>query len=161
MDEGREKPGQRWLGLDLGRKTIGLAVSDPGGVIATSLGTLERRGMEKDLARLKELVKERGIEEIALGLPLHLSGAESEGSRRSREFAERLKAELGLPVHLIDESLSTARAREIMIEADLSRKKRKRKIDGLAAAIILQSCLDEQAERKGAGPGNKHEPGDK
>jgi putative Holliday junction resolvase len=126
---------------------MGLALSDPGRQIGSSLGMIERRGMARDLARLRELTREREVTEIVLGLPLHLSGGESEGSRRSRAFAERLERELGLPVRLRDESLTTVEAEDILIEADLSRRKRKKVIDGMAAALILRSYLNELEER--------------
>jgi len=144
-----EKPANqgRILAIDLGTRRMGLALSDPGRQIGSSLGMIERRGMARDLARLRELVREREVTEIVLGLPLHLSGGESEGSRRSRAFAERLERELGLPVRLRDESLTTVEAEDILIEADLSRRKRKKVIDGMAAALILRSYLNELEER--------------
>ena len=137
----------RILAIDLGTRRMGLALSDPGRQIGSSLGMIERRGMARDLARLRELTREREVTEIVLGLPLHLSGGESEGSRRSRAFAERLERELGLPVRLRDESLTTVEAEDILIEADLSRRKRKKVIDGMAAALILRSYLNELEER--------------
>jgi len=136
----------RLLGIDLGAKTIGLAVSDPGGTIASSAGVINRKGLEHDMRRIAKMIKEREISGIILGLPLHLSGGESEGSRRSHQFKKILEEKLGLPVILVDESLSTARAEEVLLEADLSRKKRKKVIDGLAAQVILQSYLDEQKQ---------------
>ena len=136
----------RILALDLGTKTIGLAVSDLARTFAQSLGVIRRKGFEKDLARIGETILQQQAKQIVLGLPLHLSGAESEGSLRSRQFAKMLEEKFDLKVHLVDESLSTARAEEILIEANMSRKKRKKKIDGLAAAIILQSFLNEQME---------------
>lgn len=145
----REEEGQgRILGLDLGAKTIGMAVSDAGRSFAQSLGVIRRSGNRRDLERLAALAREHGVAEIVLGLPLHLSGAESEGSRRSRRFAELLEKGLGLKVILVDESLTTREAEEILIEADLSRKKRKKAIDGLAAAFILQYYLNELQEKK-------------
>ena len=144
-----EKPANqgRILAIDLGTRRMGLALSDPGRQIGSSLGMIERRGMARDLARLRELTREREVTEIVLGLPLHLSGGESEGSRRSRAFAERLERELGLPVRLRDESLTTVEAEDILIEADVSRRKRKKVIDGMAAALILRSYLNELEER--------------
>ena len=137
----------RVLGLDLGTKTIGLALSDPGRRIASAFGVIRRQGMERDLDRLAGVIEERAVAEIALGLPLHLSGAESEGSRRSREFAKALTKRFGLPVHLMDESLTTKDAEAVLLAADLSRRKRKKVVDGLAAAFILQSYLNESAEQ--------------
>jgi len=140
------------MGLDLGVKTIGVAVSDPGRSFASSLGVIRRRGTEADLERLAALVREHEAALIVLGLPLHLSGKESEGSRRSREFARVLEQRLGLEVVLVDESLTTRDAENVLLEANLSRRKRKRAVDGLAAAFILQSYLNELRERP-AGPG--------
>lgn len=141
----KKRPG-RFLGLDLGTKTIGIAASDPAGTIASSAGVIKRKGVEHDLARIREIVEEREVVRIVLGLPLHLDGRESEGSRRSREFKRLLEERLGLPVSLADESLSTSRAEDVLLEADLSRQKRKKVIDGLAAQVILQSYLDELKE---------------
>ncbi len=146
FDTDKDLPG-RFLGIDLGTKTMGIAVSDPGGTIAGSAGTIKRKSLEDDLARIREIVEDRDIKAVILGLPLHLSGKESEGSSRSREFKHVLEQRLGLPVILVDESLSTARAEEVLLEADLSRKKRKKVIDGLAAQVILQSYLDERKEK--------------
>ena len=143
----KERP--RILGLDLGTKTIGLALSDPTGSMSMPLGVVRRKGMAHDLAELKRVIEERQVAEIVLGLPLRLNEAESAGSQRSRDFAERLAAEFGLPVHLIDESFSTMAAEDILIEAKVSRKKRKKVIDGLAAAVILQSHLNERREGEG------------
>ena len=153
MEEAREK--QRIMGLDLGSKTIGVAVSDPGRSFATSLGVIRRRGLSVDLERLAVLVREHDPALIVLGLPLHLSGKESEGSRRSRGFAKVLEQRLGLEVVLVDESLTTRDAEDVLLEADLSRRKRKKVIDGLAAAFILQSYLNELREQP-AGPGERH-----
>jgi len=146
VETDKNDPPGRLLALDLGTKTIGLAVSDPGRNISSSLRIIQRRDMASDMAELASVIEEYEIKEMVLGLPLHLSGAESEGSERSRKFAKELEAEFGLPVLLVDESLSTARAEEIMVQANVSRKKRKKKIDGLAAAVILQYYLDEQEE---------------
>jgi putative Holliday junction resolvase len=137
---------RRIMGLDLGARTIGVAVSDPGRSFASSLGVVRRRGLSSDLEKLAALVREHDPALIVLGLPLHLSGRESEGSRRSREFAKVLHQRLGLEVVLVDESLTTRDAEDVLIEADLSRKKRKKVIDGLAAAFILQSYLNELHE---------------
>ena len=136
----------RVLGLDLGGKRIGLALSDPDRTIASSLGHLACRGNRQDVEALAALVAEHEVTEVVVGLPLHLSGEESPGSRRARAFAEKLSERLGLPVNLIDESLTTAEAEEILVEADVSRKKRRQVIDGMAAALILRAWLNEQEE---------------
>jgi len=128
----------RVLGIDLGTRRMGLAVSDPGRRIAQSLGVIQRKGLDRDLEKLGQVIQDQEATEIVLGLPLHLDGRESQGSRRSREFAAILEKELGMKVRLVDESLSTVEAEDILLQADLSRKKRKKVIDGLAAAIILR-----------------------
>lgn len=138
----------RILAIDLGEKRIGLALSDPDGLIASPAGRLLRRGGQKDLDALRELAAAHQVSEVVVGLPLHLSGAESPGSKKARAFAARLEAELGLPVRLIDESLTTAEAEEILVEADVSRRKRRQHIDGMAAALILRAYLNERAENK-------------
>jgi putative holliday junction resolvase len=138
----------RILGLDLGTKTIGLALSDPGRMIASSLGVIRRQGLARDRERIRAAIAEHEITAIVVGLPLHLDGRESPGSQRCRAFARELERAFALPVHLIDESLSTAEAQEILVRADVSRQKRKRVIDGLAAAIILQAFLNELAEAR-------------
>jgi putative holliday junction resolvase len=155
-DQRGPDPG-RILGLDLGTKTIGLALSDPGRTIAGSLGVIRRQGLSRDLARLAEVIAQHQVAAIVLGLPLHLDERESDGSRRSRNFARELERAFGLPVALVDESLSTAEAEDILVAADLSRKKRQRVIDGLAAAIILQAHLNELAEVK-VSPGRPRPP---
>lgn len=127
---------------------MGLAVSDPGRTISSSIGMIRRRGPARDLEKLGEVIREYEVKKIVLGLPLHLDGKESPGSKKSRKFSDRLVKEFGLEVHLVDESLSTVEAEEILVEANLSRKKRKKVIDGLAAAIILQSYLNEELEKK-------------
>lgn len=137
----------RVLAVDLGEKRIGLALSDPDRTIGSSLGRIDRRGNRQDVAALARLAAEREAVEFVVGLPLHLSGEESQGSRRARAFAEKLREHTGLPVSLIDESLTTAEAEEVLIEADLSRKKRRGVIDGMAAALILRAWLNEEEEK--------------
>jgi putative holliday junction resolvase len=136
----------RVLGVDLGEKRIGLSLSDPARTISSSLGHVVRRGNRQDVETLAALVVEHGVAEVVVGLPLHLSGDESPGSRRARAFAEKLSERLSLPVNLIDESLTTAEAEEILVEADVSRRKRRQVIDGMAAALILRAWLNEQEE---------------
>ncbi len=149
--EGEEGHKGRVMAVDLGSKTIGLALSDPKRIISQSLCTLKRKGLQEDVERVARLAEEHGAAEVVVGLPLHLSGKESEGSARARGFARGLEAELGLPVHLLDESLTTREAEAVMLKADLSRRKRKRAKDGLAAALILRRFLDQEAEEAGGG----------
>lgn len=147
----KQKTSGRVMAIDLGSKRMGLALSDPGRTISSALTVIARKGLKNDLEKLGALIREHEVSLLVVGLPLHLSGAESEGSARAREFAGKLEQEFGLPVRLVDESLSTVEAEEVLIEADVSRKKRKKSVDGLAAAVILRSWLNEQDEGGGHG----------
>jgi putative Holliday junction resolvase len=138
----------RLLGLDLGRKTIGLALCDEGGVVATPLRTLARVGGQRDLDAVAEAAREAGAGALVLGLPLELSGREGEAARRVRRFGEALAAHLGCAVHYWDERFSTAHAERALLEGDLRRAERKRVINHVAAALILQSYLDAARARE-------------
>jgi putative pre-16S rRNA nuclease len=138
----------RILAIDLGQKRVGLAVSDPGRNFASTKGMIKRKSMDDLLGKIGEHIKTEEVTEIVLGLPLHLSGDESEGSKKAREFGKALEQKFGLRVILVDESLSTVQAEDILIEANISRKKRKKVIDGLAAAVFLQSYLNELCEEE-------------
>ena len=134
----------RYIGLDLGNRTCGIAISDPLGIIATSIGTI--RFNEKDLQKCLECVKiyiaDRQIEKIVLGLPKNMNGTLGPQSEYVLTFKKMLEENTGLEVILYDERLSTVEVTKIMISADLSRNKRKNKVDQLAATLILQSYLD-------------------
>jgi putative Holliday junction resolvase len=130
------------LGIDLGDRTIGLAVSDGLGLTAQGLRTLERHGGQRDLTALQEVCAEREIARIVIGLPRNMDGSEGDRARKSRAFAQSVHTALSLPVFLYDERLSTAEAERLLISADVSRKKRAQVIDMLAAQIILQGWLD-------------------
>lgn len=132
------------LGLDLGTKTLGIAISDYLNIVATGLETFrfDDCDFEKALERVIYYVNKEGIVEIALGLPLNMNGTESEHSMMSRKFKEMI--EQALPkckVALIDERLSTVEATNYLLQADLSRKKRKKVIDKMAAVVILDTYL--------------------
>jgi len=130
------------LGIDLGDRTIGLAVSDGLGLTAQGLPTLERHGGQRDLEALKTVCLEREIARVVVGLPRNMDGSEGPRAVKSRAFAATLRDSLGLPVFLWDERLSTAEAERVLLAADVSRKKRAAVIDMLAAQIILQGWLD-------------------
>lgn len=134
----------RYIGLDLGNRTCGIAISDPLGIIATSIETI--RFNEKDLQKCLECVKiyiaDRQIEKIVLGLPKNMNGTLGPQSEYVLTFKKMLEENTGLEVILYDERLSTVEVTKIMISADLSRNKRKNKVDQLAATLILQSYLD-------------------
>ncbi len=135
------------MGLDLGTKTIGVAISDELGWTAQGIETIKRYGGtdEKDLTRLEQLIDEYDVSEIVLGYPKNMNGTIGERGQASEQFAEVLKAKFKLPVLLWDERLTTVSAERMLIEADVSRKKRKTVIDKLAAVIILQSYLDSKS----------------
>ncbi|MCR4404283.1 MAG: Holliday junction resolvase RuvX [Candidatus Acetothermia bacterium] len=139
---------RRILALDLGEKRLGLAVSDPEGLLAGSHWVYPRRNIDEDLEYLRRLVEEEGIGEIVLGLPENMDGSLGEQAKRALEFKRLLEARLGLPVALVDERLTTAEAERVLLEANLSRKKRRRLRDGLAAALILQAYLEHRARER-------------
>lgn len=132
----------RILALDVGDKRIGIAISDPTGVLATAERVLRRKSIEKDLTALCELVKEYEAEAVVVGLPLHLSGHAGEQAQGVTRLVDRLRERLAVPVTMWDERLSTKGAQRLLIEAGMSRAKRAARIDAAAAAVILQSYLD-------------------
>lgn len=135
----------RILGLDIGDKTIGVAVSDEMGWTAQGLKTLIRKGFNEELSSIKEIIEEYGVKEILVGLPKNMNGSIGPQGKKVITFVERLKTALSLPVLLWDERLSTVRAEKVLLEADMSRKKRKGLKDKLAAQFILQGYLDRKA----------------
>ena len=132
----------RLLGLDLGSKTIGLAVSDPLGITAQGLPTWRRKNQRTDLAELQRVIQQYGVQEIVLGYPLHLSGSQTAGTERAAQFAEKLRQHFGLPVHLWDERLTTAQAQRVLRESEMSIRRRGEVVDRLAAVLILQSFME-------------------
>ena len=132
----------RVVGIDLGSRRIGVAVSDGLGLTAQPHATLSRHGGVRDLEAIAAVVKAVGADRVVLGLPLDPEGQEGDACRRARAFADKLAAHLALPVELIDESFSTVEAEEVLLAADLSRQRRRTVIDKLAAAVILQRWLD-------------------
>ena len=132
------------LGLDLGARRIGLAVSDEAAQIAFPAGHLERSGLAADLAALQALVKERAVKRIVVGLPLLLGGRDGSGAQAARRFAESLAEATGLPVALLDERLTTAEAERALRQAPArQRRRRKDVIDAMAAALLLRSYLEQ------------------
>ena len=135
----------RYLGLDLGTRTLGISVSDPLGIVATSKEIIRHEENYCFLVdKVLEIVNELNVGEIVLGLPKNMNNTLGERASKSLEFKKMLEDKIGIPVTLIDERLSTKEATNILIEADTSRKKRKKVIDSLAATIILQRYLDEK-----------------
>jgi len=132
----------RSLGVDLGEKRIGLALSDEDGIIASPLGTVMRTGDRAAVREIVRVVAEREVGEVVIGLPLRLEGTEGPAAVGARKFAERLGAEVAVPIRLWDERMTTALAERAMIEGGARRSERREKIDRVAAAILLQSYLD-------------------
>ena len=132
----------RILGLDVGSRTIGLAVSDPLGITAQGLETIRRKNKRTDLARLEAVIRQYEVSEIVVGYPLRLSGAEGIQSEKMQHFAEDLRKKFVLPVHLWDERLTSSQANRLLREFDLSIKKRAGAVDRMAAVLILQSWMD-------------------
>ena len=134
--------GKRILGIDLGAKTIGLAVSDIELQIASPVDTLERSKLKNDIIELTRIINEYGIGAIVIGLPLNMNGTESPRSQSTRDWANALLSLIEIPILFWDERLSSIAVERAMLTADLSRKKRAQKIDKAAAAYILQGALD-------------------
>jgi putative Holliday junction resolvase len=131
------------MGVDVGSKRIGLAMSDPGAVIATGVGVLDATGeTEADAERVAAVAKTHGAGRVVVGLPRLLSGEEGDAAEQARTFAGALEKAAGVPIELWDERLTTAQAEKAMIGADASREERRARIDKVAAALILQSYLD-------------------
>lgn len=133
----------RIMGLDVGEKKIGVAVSDPLGCVAQGVEVVLRNKQEqKDMAALKELAGKYNVELVVVGLPRNMNGSLGEQGRKVLAFADRLKTGLKLAVETWDERLSTAAAEKVLLSADVSRARRKKVIDKMAAVIILQNYLD-------------------
>jgi putative Holliday junction resolvase len=131
------------LGLDFGARRIGLAVSDAEAAIAFPIGALERRGLPADLTALGELVRERDIVAVVVGLPLHMDGRSGTGAEAARAFADSLREAIGLPVALIDERWTTAQAKRSLDDAPRKSRRRKENVDALAATLILRTYLEQ------------------
>ena len=142
-----ELPG-RILALDVGSRRIGLAVSDPLGITAQGLETLQRKNKRTDLGGLEAVIRRYQVRELVVGLPLRMSGAEGTQAEKMAAFAEELRRRFQLPVHLWDERLTSAQANRLLREADLSIEKRAKAVDRMAAVLILQSFLESRAARK-------------
>jgi putative Holliday junction resolvase len=132
----------RILALDLGKRRIGLALSDELGVTAQGLETLQRTNLREDLAHLAKLASGHNVSLILMGNPLHMSGHEGRGAAHAREFGARLEAVTGIPIQLWDERLTTVQAQRVLRESGISIEKRAKAVDRLAAVILLESYLD-------------------
>ncbi len=133
---------RRIMALDVGSRRIGVAVSDPLGITAQGLETIQRQNKRRDLESLRRLLAEYQIKEVVVGLPLRLSGAEGTQSGKMRLFADDLRRLLGVTVHLWDERWTSTEANRLLRETDLSIEKRAKAVDRMAATLILQSWLE-------------------
>jgi putative holliday junction resolvase len=137
------KSGQRLLGLDIGSKTIGLALSDVSAMLASPAETIRRTKFTKDVVRLKEIIAEEDVGGLVLGLPVSMDGTEGPRCQSTRDFATNLLQHIDLPIAFWDERLSTAAVQRVLIkEADMTRKRQGEVVDKMAAAYILQGALD-------------------
>lgn len=132
----------RIMGLDVGDKTIGVAVSDPLGLTAQGITTIKRSELAEDLRQVARLVEQYGVELVVLGLPKNMDGTIGPQGEKVLAFRDTLERELKIPTVLQDERWSTLEAERLLIRADLSRLKRKKVIDKMAASVILQGYLD-------------------
>jgi putative holliday junction resolvase len=134
--------GKRLLGFDVGEKTIGLALSDTTLTVASPMATLLRVKFTKDVERIRAIVSEQGVGGFVIGLPINMDGSEGPRCQSVRQFAANLLEKIDLPLVFWDERLSTAAVTRTLLEADMSRKRRRETVDKMAAAYILQGALD-------------------
>lgn len=132
----------RMLGLDVGDRRIGVALSDPLGLTAQRLTVLERRNVAADVEAVGTLVRQHQVGVIIVGLPLMLSGAQGSQAKKVQGFVEALRRRLPMSIHLIDERMTTVQGERALVETGTSRRKRKQVIDQVAAQLILQQFLD-------------------
>ena len=145
MNQDEQSLTGRILGLDVGSRRIGVAVSDPLGITAQGLETLQRRNKRHDFEALGRVISQYEVREIVVGLPLRMSGAEGIQSDKMQVFAEDLRKRFRLPVHLWDERLTSAEANRLLRETDLSIEKRGKAVDRMAAVLILQGWMEHRA----------------
>jgi putative Holliday junction resolvase len=135
----------RILAIDHGSRRIGLAVTDPLGITAQGLETLQRKNNRADFGRLEKIIREYEVKEIVLGNPLRMSGQEGTQSQKVAEFADELRKRFHLPVHLWDERLTSAEANRLLRENEVSTKRRVQAVDRMAAVLILQSFMQSKS----------------
>lgn len=136
------KKGERLLGLDLGSKTIGLALSDVMLTVATPMETIRRKKFTKDAERLLTIITEQNVGGLVLGLPMNMDGSEGPRCQSTRQFAKNMAEKTDIPITFWDERMSTMAVTRTLIEADASRKRQGELVDKLAASYILQGTLD-------------------
>jgi putative Holliday junction resolvase len=136
------------MGLDVGERRIGVALSDESLVLATGLTTIHRRALAADLDALAALVAEHEVTALVVGWPLRLDGRPGPATRKIGQFADAVAERLGLPVERWDERLTTAAAERVLLEANVRRERRRQVVDKMAATLILQSYLDATRARR-------------
>jgi putative holliday junction resolvase len=136
------------LALDVGARRIGLALSDPLGITAQGIETLQRKNKRTDLEKLANVIRDYTVTEIVVGYPLRMSGVASAQTGHVEAFAQDLEKKFGLPVHRWDERLTSVQAGRVLRESNISIEKRAQAVDRLAAVLILQSFLDHRAMRR-------------
>ena len=141
------KPGERLIGLDLGEKTIGVALSDILRMVASPLVTLQRSKFTTDAESLTQLIEKHAVGGLVIGLPLNMNGTEGPSAQSARAFARNFEAKRSMPMLFWDERLSTHAVTRTLLDADMSRARRKEVVDKMAAAFILQGVLDGMRRR--------------
>lgn len=139
---------RRVLGLDVGSKRIGIAVSDPLGITAQGLETLQRQNKRIDFGKLEKLAREYSVAEVVVGFPLRMSGDEGVQAEKMHRFADELRDRLQVPVHLWDERLTSAEANRLLRETNMSIQRRGQVVDQMAAVLILQSWMESRSSRQ-------------
>jgi putative Holliday junction resolvase len=137
----------RVMGLDVGSRRIGIAISDPLGITAQGLETLQRQNKKEDYRKLTALIEQYQVSEIVVGYPLRMSGVEGIQAEKMQIFAEELRKRFKIPVHLWDERLTSAEANRVLRESEMSIKRRGEAVDRMAAVLILQSWMEARAIR--------------
>ena len=149
LDSGSAGFHGRVLGLDVGSRRIGLAVSDLLGITAQGLETLQRRNKRADFAALEKVIRQYEVKQMVVGLPLRMSGESGTQSAKMQAFAEELRERFHLPVHLWDERLTSAEANRLLRETELSIEKRAKAVDRMAAVLILQGWMESRLPASG------------
>ncbi len=142
------RPLGRVLGLDVGARRIGVAVTDPLGITAQGLATIQRQNKRLDYAQLDAVIQQYEVQEIVVGYPLRLSGEAGIQAEKMTLFAEDLKKRFQLPVHLFDERLTSAEANRVLRESEISIEKRAKAVDRMAAVLILQSWMETRSSQR-------------
>ncbi|EHR33972.1 Holliday junction resolvase RuvX [Helcococcus kunzii] len=133
---------ERYIGLDLGTKTIGVAISDPFLMFANGLVTIKRKNVRSDIEQIKKIIEENEITKVIIGMPYNMDGSKGPSAQRVMSFVDLLKKEIDNEIIYEDERLTTVSAERVLIESNVGRNRRKDHIDKIAAALILQSYLD-------------------